>query len=168
MRKRDKLKNIEQANLMIEQSYLKSKGVLNETEIIEEGWKEWLIGGILTLSALGGFYKLNEKSVENEKVKTEYANGVNKIIDKMTDKDLIDLVKKYNEIGVTTIGTDTQDNVDIPGNSLFTKLQDKSQLESPSLEGLKKDIESKVKENPEWFLVKKDGTTVTLNPNLKK
>jgi hypothetical protein len=168
MRKGDKLKNIEQANLMIEQSYLKSKGVLNETEIIEEGWKEWLIGGILTLSALGGFYKLNEKSVENEKVKTEYANGVNKIIDKMTDKDLIDLAKKYNEIGVTTIGTDTQDNVDIPGNSLFTKLQDKSQLESPSLEGLKKDIESKVKENPEWFLVKKDGTTVTLNPNLKK
>lgn len=30
MRKRDKLKNYEQANLMLEQSYLKSKGLLNE------------------------------------------------------------------------------------------------------------------------------------------
>jgi hypothetical protein len=29
MRKRDKLKNYEQANLMLEQSYLKSKGLLN-------------------------------------------------------------------------------------------------------------------------------------------
>ncbi len=30
MRKKDKLKNYEQANLMLEQSYLKSKGLLNE------------------------------------------------------------------------------------------------------------------------------------------
>ena len=30
MRKRDKLKNIEQANLMLEQCYLKSKGLLKE------------------------------------------------------------------------------------------------------------------------------------------
>ena len=30
MRKRDKLKNYEQANLMLEQSYLKSKGLVNE------------------------------------------------------------------------------------------------------------------------------------------
>ena len=33
MRKRDKLKNIEQANLMLEQSYLKSKGLINEENV---------------------------------------------------------------------------------------------------------------------------------------
>lgn len=32
MRKRDKLKNYEQANLMFEQSYLKSKGLLKEVD----------------------------------------------------------------------------------------------------------------------------------------
>jgi len=35
MRKRDKLKNYEQANLMLEQNYLKSKGLINE-ELLNE------------------------------------------------------------------------------------------------------------------------------------
>jgi hypothetical protein len=35
MRKKDKLKNYEQANLMLEQSYLKSKGLINE-ELLNE------------------------------------------------------------------------------------------------------------------------------------
>jgi hypothetical protein len=33
MRTKDKLKNYEQANLMLEQSYLKSKGLINEQKI---------------------------------------------------------------------------------------------------------------------------------------
>ena len=37
MRKRDKLKNYKQANLMLEQSYLKSKGLLKEEEEYTEG-----------------------------------------------------------------------------------------------------------------------------------
>ena len=40
MRRRDKLKNIEQANLMLEQSYLKSKGFLKKTSI-NEGWDDY-------------------------------------------------------------------------------------------------------------------------------
>lgn len=36
MRKQDKRKNIEKANLMLEQSYLKSKGLLKESEDMVE------------------------------------------------------------------------------------------------------------------------------------
>lgn len=48
MRKRDRLKNYEQANLMFEQSYLKSKGILKE-----EGEKINEIAGLTVLAAAG-------------------------------------------------------------------------------------------------------------------
>lgn len=40
MNHRNKLKNIEQANLMLEQSYLKSKSLLKEETSLEKKWQE--------------------------------------------------------------------------------------------------------------------------------
>ena len=149
-------------------------GIITESQsdksqdVIEEGWKEWLIGGLLTLSSIGGFYKLNEKVKQDEKINAEYALVVNKVIDKMSNNDLRALGNQYNDIGRTQVGTDMEDNVNLPGTVYWSVTnQDASRTTSSDqsdYDRLKKDLKQKASENSDWFLIKKDGTTVTINP----
>lgn len=63
MNNRNKLKNIEQANLMMEQSYLKSKGLIKESKPINESILA-LAGGILVGGAiLNGVYKWGKNKI---------------------------------------------------------------------------------------------------------
>ena len=64
MRKRDKLKNIEQANLMLEQSYLKSKGLLIEGKRVK-----------LSDNLLGQIDQIIDKTIPKEIHKMGYVTG---------------------------------------------------------------------------------------------
>ena len=64
MRKRDKLKNIEQANLMFEQSYLKSKGLLIEGKRVK-----------LSDNLLGQIDQIIDKTIPKEIHKMGYVTG---------------------------------------------------------------------------------------------
>lgn len=64
MRKRDKLKNIEQANLILEQSYLKSKGLLIEGKRVK-----------LSDSLLGQIDQIIDKTIPKEIHKMGYVTG---------------------------------------------------------------------------------------------
>ena len=85
MRRQDKRKNIEQANLMLEQSYLKSKGLLKEDENMEQD----------------KMYELIEKASNLlEKYGKDADGDIHEVHDKLTllldDKNLSD--KDKNEI----------------------------------------------------------------------
>ena len=172
MRKRDKLKNIEQANLILEQSYLKSKiKPINESEIIEEGWKEWIAAGLLTLSGIAGFYKLDKNAEEN----TRLINQIETTIDKMTPDQIYDLVDDYNstERGVTSTSINTG-LWDTKGNGDVNNLEDIFGKDSIAggktyvIDNIKNNLKKQIKSNPEEFLISKDGKTVKLNPELEK
>ena len=83
MRRQDKRKNIEQANLMLEQSYLKSKGLLKEDENMEQD----------------KMYELIEKASNLlEKYGKDADGDIHEVHDKLTllldDKNLSDKDKK--------------------------------------------------------------------------
>lgn len=171
MRKRNKLKNIEQANMMLEQSYLKSKAKpINEIEIIEETWKEWVTAGLLTLSSIAGFYKLDKNAEEN----TQLINQIETTVDKMKPDQIYDLVDDYNstEHGVTTPSID----IGVRGSSVkdVTNLEDTFGKDSIAggktyvIDIIKNNLKNQIKRNPEQFLISKDGKTVKLNPELEK
>ena len=73
MRRIDKKHNMSKVNLLAEQRHLQSKGLIIETstidkfdeskldtDLIEEGWKEWLAAGLIAASTIGGVYKFNQ------------------------------------------------------------------------------------------------------------
>ena len=72
MRKKDKLKNYEQANLMFEQSYLKSKGLLKEEdEKSLMSWKNQLEDRFKKNNYEGGFTQNNNECLNFEKIVRE-------------------------------------------------------------------------------------------------
>jgi hypothetical protein len=86
------------AGLITESEY---KSKLSEDETLEEGWKDWVLGGLLTLSTLAGVGKVYQmdKQAENDKSKQieYYDKVVNKELTKMNDDDLLDLGAKIAE-----------------------------------------------------------------------
>jgi hypothetical protein len=92
MKKRDKLKNYEQANLMLEQSYLKSKGLLKEENTeelkrlkikIQEVFPESLYGNYLSKLPTENVYKLYQVIDNNSQ--------------SMNDSALLDVLKGNEE-----------------------------------------------------------------------
>jgi hypothetical protein len=94
MRKIDKLKNYEQANLMLEQSYLKSKNFLNEdSEILEEGLQNFLYDAFKKIRT---YFEVPEI----EKIKNQFNKDLPTLVAKVGNvntKELNTFVKNINQ-----------------------------------------------------------------------
>jgi len=64
-------------------------------ETLDEGWKNWLLGGLITLSTLGGIgkvYQMDQQAKADKAKQVEYYNNVlSNEVTKMNDDDLFKL-----------------------------------------------------------------------------
>lgn len=107
MRRRDKLKNIEQANIMLEQAYLKSKGVLKENNNHFEEAENAIsnmteIGDVFKylFNSIKGRYKENLKDVDDADYKLKIQKGdrfVDIELDRQEDHDNEYIVIKFTD-----------------------------------------------------------------------
>ena len=71
-------------------------------ETLEEGWKNWLMGGLITLSTLGGVgkvYQMDQQAKADRAKQVEYyENILSKEIDKLSDNDLTFMGYDINKI----------------------------------------------------------------------
>jgi len=75
-------------------------GVKTESEVIEEGLKEWLMAGLLMLSTISGVYKWNEDKIDTEQ-KIEKVIGVEKnALSKMSTDEKVLLVMDLRNKGL--------------------------------------------------------------------
>lgn len=107
MLRRDKLKNIEQANLMLEQSYLKSKGLLKGTNINEE------VIDFTNKDQYADFLQNKTKELEGKKVKLNiydtFAAGDSEK-EKFTGNIIVELKKRTGRTGDITFDAILIDN----------------------------------------------------------
>lgn len=86
---------------LVENKLTTNSRILSEQEQLEEGWKDWVLGGLLTLSTLAGGTKLYQmdKQAEADKAKqTEYFQKVvNPVLGKMSDEQLSDIGYELNK-----------------------------------------------------------------------
>jgi len=70
-------------------------------ETLEEGWKNWLIGGLITLSTLGGIgkvYQMDQQAKADRAKQIEYYDNVlSKEVTKMSEDDLFKLGADIND-----------------------------------------------------------------------
>jgi hypothetical protein len=64
-------------------------------ETLEEGWKSWILGGLMALTTIAGVgkvYKMDKQAEADKAKQTEYYNNVlNKEVTKMSEDDLFKL-----------------------------------------------------------------------------
>jgi len=157
------------------------------SELIEEGWKEWLSAGLIALSSITGFYKLDQAAKEEEATKTEYATQINKTIDNMDEESVYKLITDFNssEHGMTEPEINTGSGFERPygteedrndkgefhtADDLFSKdiYGNDSIASARKLDFYKTNLKNQVKKDPSDFLISKDGKTVKLSPELQK
>lgn len=79
-------------------------GIINESQLneenLEEGFKEWILAGLITLGTIGGgmkVYQINKEVEADKKAQIEYYNNVlSKSLDKMSDEQKFDLGAQIN------------------------------------------------------------------------
>jgi hypothetical protein len=79
-------------------------GIINESQLneenIEEGMKDWLLAGLITLSTLGGVkvYQMDKEAEADRKAQTEYYDNIlSKALEKMSDDQKSDLGNTINK-----------------------------------------------------------------------
>jgi hypothetical protein len=130
------------------QTYEKFNTLSNkDLDQLNEGWKEWLAAGLITLSSIAGVYKLNKDSEDSIMKKSSYSTELCKTLDKMDKKDVKDMM----DIGVKT-GS--------PLNPEFHEFKGSKYADySDTLSSVKK----KIQENPYSYGISKDGKVVPLS-----
>jgi hypothetical protein len=77
-----------------------SDGV-DENEMLDEGLKQWIAGGLIALTTLGGvgkIYQLNQEKAANHQIEMKYYNDVlSNTLDKMSKEDLASLGININD-----------------------------------------------------------------------
>lgn len=125
---------------------------LHDLEKLNEGWKEWLAAGLITLGAVGGVYKLDKDSEEALQKKQDYAKELCKTLDKMDEKD----VKGMIPVGYFSAGDSGSHWNDIEHYKGLGLKQDNYQDTLSTV----KDV---IKQNPSWFGITKDGKVTPLD-----
>lgn len=134
----------------------KLAGIINESHIhtaeenMEEGWKSWLTGGLLTLSTLAGGMKVYQMDKEIEKDRQAqqeyYDNVLSRAIEKMSPEE--------QEIFYADLGTKIEDKFDkfsLAPDSKITSIE-YSQI-------LSREAKKYVEDHPNEFSIsQKDGT----------
>jgi hypothetical protein len=74
---------------------------LNEDEMIDEGFKEWVLAGLITLGTIAGgtkVYQMDKEAEADRKAQIEYYDNIlSKSVEKMSDEQKSDLGAKINE-----------------------------------------------------------------------
>lgn len=118
---------------------------------LEEGWKEWLLGGLITLSAAGGIGKvvqMNRDAVE-DKQKTEmyYDKVLAKAVQASDSKDLVTLANQLIDAKKLERPVFQQGNTAEQNNTILSR-----------------SAENYMRKNPQEFSVSLDGKTVVWTP----
>jgi len=146
--------NFDLRKYLVENKLTKSSQ-LNE-ENLEEGFKEWLLGGLLAVSSIAGFYKLSDKAKKDRKAKTEYIQTLNKVIDKLDSTKTVNLANEYNK---TDFGTGSSSAGHIESQVGYKK-DGNFTATNPDTEQVKNNIKREIQNHPENFQISKDGTTI--------
>lgn len=80
-------------------------GLINESQLneenIEEGFKEWVLAGLITLGTIGGgikVYQMDKEAEADRKAQTEYYDNIlSKSLDKMSDVEKVELGSKISD-----------------------------------------------------------------------
>jgi len=133
---------------------------LDEKNIIEEGWKQWLASGLITLSTVAGVYKFNQNEIKNNKEGIELVQQSKNILDKMSlddKKELIQTLVDKGRIsqlqsGLHLVGVNNDknyvDNIDSHNRADDSFITDK--------------IQEAMQSNPGWFGITAQGKIVAL------
>ena len=85
---------------LVENKLTSNSRILSEQEQLEEGWKDWVLGGLLTLSTLGGgakLYQLDKQAEQDRAKQTEYVQKVlDPVLGKMNTTQLAELGAEIN------------------------------------------------------------------------
>ncbi len=103
---------------LVENKLTTNSRILSEQEQLEEGWKDWVLGGLLTLSTLGGgakLYQMDKQAQADRAKQTEYVQKVlDPLLGRMSDSDLLELGVEINQKTgkFATSGDETADQLD--------------------------------------------------------
>ena len=126
---------------LVENKLTNNSKILSEQEQLEEGWKDWVLGGLLTLSTVGGgakLYQLNQDHNQDRAKQTEYVQKVlDPILGKMSDQQLVSLgLEIDSHTGKFSLsGNETQEQLDY----LFSNYAKDFVHANPSLFGITAD-----------------------------
>jgi hypothetical protein len=81
----------------------KELNMLSEGEILNEGWKDWLVAGLLVATAAGGYYKFNKSEIDKEHARTELYNKIKPAADKTSSSERSDILWKLKDLGVLNV-----------------------------------------------------------------
>lgn len=83
------------------QSFTNKFQGIDENEILDEGLKQWIAGGLIALTTLGGvgkIYQLNQEKAANQQIEMKYYNDVlSDTVSKMSKEDLSKIGGDINE-----------------------------------------------------------------------
>lgn len=118
---------------------------LNEEDIMEEGLRDWILAGLITLGTMvggGKAYQMNKEFEADRKAQTEYYDNIlSKAFEKMTDEQKSDLGREINSKTKELIHGEKN----FPSSEMWDKME-------------KSYAEDYVKSNPNEFSISaKDG-----------
>lgn len=129
---------------LVENKLTNNSRVLAEQEQLEEGWKDWVLGGLLTISTLAGgtkLYQLDQQAQQDKAKQTEYLQKViDPVLGKMSDEQKSDLGAEIND--------KTHKYALAPGSDISPEQFSRT---------LGRYAEDYVKANPSYFGVTADG-----------
>ena len=149
------------------QKYERFNTVSNkDLEQLNEGWKEWLAGGLIALSSIAGVYKLNkdsvEKSKESRKIEQAYSDKLSKALDGMDKEDVKDLPEVWNQTGGANpdgIGND----MDLHYYPFAKDTESTPKWAREDYSDTLSSVKELVKKHPYFFGVTKDGKVIVLD-----
>ena len=142
-------------------------------DLIEEGWQQWLAAGLITLSSIGGVYKINQDKVENTKQGIELVNKTSNMFHKMSTKEKSDLIltlsKKHKEVDANAALNTAEMGYDDSGTKLTTnpdainRSEEQKKIDDESYDDqLNTAIESIMKDHPGFFGITHTGKIMAL------
>jgi hypothetical protein len=126
-------------------------------ESLDEGAKEWVVGGLLALSSIAGFYKLSDNAKRDERAKMEYVTKLNSVVDNLDSTKTIDLARQYD---LTDFGTGSNSSGHIEPETSYRDDNGEMVYTNPNVESVKDNIKQEIKNHPENFQISKDGRTI--------
>lgn len=126
---------------LVENKLTNNSKILSEQEQLEEGWKDWVLGGLLTLSTLAGgtkLYQLDQQAQQDRAKQTEYVQKVlDPVLGRMSTEDLARLGAEINNHThkFALNGSETPDQL----NDMFSNYAKAYVSSSPSIFGVTAD-----------------------------
>jgi len=143
-----------------------------EIELLKEGWKNWVMGGLLTLSSIGGVYQFNKNAIEAENKKSELYNNIKPAVNKLTSEQKTDMLMTLQGRGSLNVISWVSRYEQNTYNNFMTQHPNATPEDIEkflkTIEGVDSisdsiSFEKVVSEHPEFFGLTKDGSLVLVN-----